>query len=82
MIQQVAPVNSAKNRRYIYSFLLYKKILCEALILSNFNFGDVAFEPCLDSYVKRLQVPQNSYFSLICGVWRHQLITRKLQDVN
>lgn len=68
------------NRHYLSKKV--KTILCEALVLSKFNFGDVIYSPCLDSEnIRRIQVIQNSCLRLIFGIRRRQHISSKLNDI-
>lgn len=58
-----------------------KIILSEALILSQFNFCDSLYDPCLDAVTTRkIQVCQNSCLRFIYGIKRRQHITHKIKE--
>lgn len=82
---KIAAAYASLKLIYINRYYLSKKvktILCEALVLSKFNFGDVIFSPCLDSEnIRRIQVIQNSCLRLIFGIRRRQHISSKLNDI-
>lgn len=66
------------------SYLTYdiKKMLCDSLILSQFNYCDSVYGPCLDSVdIRRIQKVQNSCLRLIFGIKRGKRITHKLKDI-
>lgn len=67
------------NRRLLSTNI--KKTLCDALILSIFNYGDVIYGPNLTSqYRQKIQKVQNSCLRLIYGIRRNQRISYKLQE--
>lgn len=74
------------NLKMIYSHRTYlsqdiKKMLCDTLILSHFNFCSSVFMPCLDGLDRyRIQKVQNSCLRLIYGVRRRDHITPALQQ--
>nr|CAI5865214.1 unnamed protein product [Callosobruchus analis] len=60
-----------------------KRYICEALVLSKFNFCDTVYGPSIDSIdTRRTQVVQNACLRLICGIRRrqHTRISDKLKD--
>lgn len=60
-----------------------KKLLCDALVLSHFNFGDVVYGPCLtvvDS--QRIQRVQNSCVRLVCGLRGRRGVSASLRMMN
>lgn len=57
--------------------------LCEALVLSHFNFADSIYGPYLDTTeVRRVQRVQNSCIRFICGIRRRQHVSHKLRELN
>lgn len=59
-----------------------KTTLCEALVLSKFNFGDTVYGPCLDAESsRRIQVIQNSCLRLIFGIRRGKHVSHKLKEL-
>lgn len=59
-----------------------KRILCNAFVLSHFNFADLVYGPCLDSAdVKRVQRIQNSCLRLVYGIRKYDHISHKLRDI-
>lgn len=75
------------NLKLIYSnrHLLNKEcrtLLCESLVLSHLNYGDVVYGPNLllaDS--RRLQLIQNSCIRLICGLRRGERVSMSRRDL-
>lgn len=60
-----------------------KKLLCDSLVLSHFNYCDTVYGPCLDSMdAKRIQKTQNSCLRLIFGIKRSERISHKLRDAH
>lgn len=60
-----------------------KTLLCESLVLSNFNYGDCVYGPCLDNVDRtRVQKVQNSCLRLIFGIRRPNRVSHKLKDVH
>lgn len=60
-----------------------KTLLCEALILSLFNFCDVVYGPCLTVFdSNRIQKVQNSCLRLIHGLRKYQHISHTLKISN
>lgn len=58
------------------------KLLCDALVLSNFSYCDVIYGPCLDVMTsKRVQRIQNSCTRIICGVRRSEHISHKIKEI-
>ena len=69
------------SRHYLSQKL--KIILCEALVLSRFNYCDTIYGPSLDSAERRrIQVLQNSCLRFIFGIRRREHITHKLLELN
>lgn len=60
-----------------------KKMLCDSIVLSHFNYGDVLYGPCLlDMDVKRIQLMQNSCVRLIGGIrGRDRGVSAKLREI-
>lgn len=70
------------NSRYFLSQKV-KKILCESLVLSKFNFSDFVYGSSIDAVdSRRIQTVQNSCLRLIFGIRKHQHITHKLSEIN
>lgn len=75
------------NLKMIYSIRCYlgrkqKKMLCESLVLSRFNFADSVYGPCISAEDRRrIQVVQNSCLRLTYGIRRGQHISHKLIDI-
>lgn len=60
-----------------------KTILCEALVLSHFNFCDIVYGPAIDSAdANRIQKVQNSCLRLIFGVRKRERISHKLKELS
>lgn len=60
-----------------------KTMLCELLVLSNFNYCAPLYYPCLDMASKyRVQKVQNSCIRYIFGIRRRDHVTHKLKDIN
>lgn len=60
-----------------------KKLLCDALVLSHFNFADAVYGPCLtivDS--RRIQRVQNSCVRLVCGLRGRRGVSASLRKIN
>lgn len=58
-----------------------KTILCESLVLSQFNYCDVVYGPCLTvSDANRIQSIQNSCIRLIYGIRKFQHISRAFKS--
>lgn len=58
-----------------------KLMLCDSLVLSQLNFCDVVYGPCLDcASARRIQVLQNSCLRFAYGVRRRQHISSKLLE--
>ena len=54
-------------------------MLCESLVLSQFNYCDVIYGPCIKSTeVRRIQKMQNSCLRLIHGIRKFDRITHTL----
>jgi len=59
-----------------------KKLLCETLVLSQFNYADVVYGPCLDAFdVYRIQKVQNSCLRLIFGIRKYDRISHTLAKI-
>lgn len=70
------------NNRYCLNRKI-KVMLCETLVLSQFNYCDTVYDTCIDSEdSKRIQRMQNSCLRLIFGIRKFSKITHKLSDVN
>nr|CAH7730879.1 unnamed protein product [Callosobruchus chinensis] len=60
-----------------------KKLLCDALVLSQFNYCDVLYNSCLNNRdSSRIQILQNSCVRLICGIPRRQHLSHKYVELN
>lgn len=58
-----------------------KAILCDSLVLSNFNHCDVVYNSCITSADKnRIQKMQNSCLRLIFGIRKYDRISHTLRD--
>lgn len=56
-----------------------RKTLCDSLVLCHFNFCDVVYGPCLDTFDSyRIQKVQNSCLRFIFGLNRRQHVSRYL----
>lgn len=59
-----------------------KKLLCDALVLSHFNYCDSIYGHCLHSNdARRIQVVQNSCLRFVFGIRRRQPISHKLTEI-
>ena len=67
---------------YTNRLLLNKKLktqLCDTLVLSIFNYGDVLYGPCLDSvYVTKIQRVQNACLRFVHGIRKRERISHTL----
>lgn len=83
-------VNRCLQRAYINLKLIYqnrsvlnrrvKSMLCEQLVLSQVNYGDAIYGPCLrGSEVRRIQKLQNSCLRLIFGIRKYSRISYTLK---
>lgn len=73
--------NLYKNKDFLNYKL--KKQLCEALVLSQSNYCNFVYGPCLDQKSKRqLQKVQNSCIRLIYGLRSRDHVTYKLDMLN
>lgn len=60
-----------------------KSMLCEALVLSNFNYASCVYGPFLTTNSKRkIQKVQNSCLRLIYGIRKFQRISHKLKETS
>lgn len=70
------------NSRHLLSTKL-KILLCDTLVLSQFNYCDVVYGPCLDQVdIKRIQKVQNSCLRFIYGIRRGRGVSHKLSEAN
>jgi len=61
----------------------HKIMLCESLVLSQLNYGDAVYGPCLTTFDKtRIQKLQNSCLRLIFGIRKFDRISHTLQTAN
>nr|CAH7727550.1 unnamed protein product [Callosobruchus chinensis] len=59
-----------------------KKILCETLVLSQFNFCSPVYGPCIDQdTLSRLQRVQNSCIRFIFGIRKYEHVSHKLKEL-
>ena len=76
-----ASLKSLYSNRHILSRDL-KKRLCEALVLSHTNYGDLVFGPCLDVLSSsRVQKIQNSCIRFIYNLRRRDHVSHKLVEL-
>lgn len=61
-----------------------RKMLCDSIVLSHFNYCDVLYGPCLlGSDAKRIQLMQNSCVRLVGGIrGRERGVSAKLREIN
>lgn len=58
-------------------------MLCESLVLSNFNYCDYLYGPCLDQLEKdRIQKVQNNCLRLMFGLRKYDHISYTFREVN
>jgi len=68
------------SNRYILNQNL-RIILCDSLILSNFNYCDVVYHSCIDAHdKKRIQTVQNSCLRFIYGLRRRERISHMTEE--
>lgn len=76
------------NLKMIYSKRGYlnkstRTILCDSLVLSHLNYGDVIYDPRIrQTEVRRLQLLQNACVRLICGLGRRHHISTPLHQLS
>lgn len=60
-----------------------KKLLCDSIVLSHFNYGDALYGPCLLNIdARRIQLMQNSCIRLICGLrGRERGVSAKIREI-
>lgn len=57
--------------------------LCDSLVLSHFNYGDVLYGPCIDSIdANRVEKVQKSCLRFIFGIKKNNPISHKLKEVS
>ena len=92
-LRLTAHINKCIGRAYANLKMLYphrhvlperlKIKLTDALVLSHFNFCDVAYGPCLTNIDKnRIQRVQKSCLRFIYGIQKHEPISHKLVAAN
>lgn len=60
-----------------------KKMLCETLVLSQFNYCAPVYGPCLDqNFCNRIQRVQNSCIRFIYGIRKFEHVSHKLHDLH
>ena len=70
------------NNRHILSFGL-RKMLCESLVLSNFNYCDFIYGPCLDAMdINRIQKVQNTCLRVIFGLRKFDHISYTFKEIS
>lgn len=58
-----------------------KTMLCDLLVLSQFNYADALYTHCIDSKdSKRIQLVQNNCLRLIHGIRKYEHISHKLKE--
>lgn len=83
-------VNILVKRAYCVLRLLYsnqsvlgynlRKKLCESLVLSIFNYGDIVYGPCIDSITRnRIQKIQNSCCRFVFGLRKFDRVSDNLK---
>lgn len=76
------------NLKLIYAnrYMLNKKLkimLCDLLVLSQFNYADTLYTHCIDAEdCRRIQLVQNNCLRLIYGIKKYERITYKLKETN
>lgn len=67
--------------RHLLNFNL-KKMLCETLVLSNFNYGNFIYGPCLSVLDKnRVQKVQNTCCRLIFGLRKFDSVSERINEL-
>ncbi|XP_071056451.1 uncharacterized protein [Onthophagus taurus] len=57
-------------------------MLCDALVLSHFNYGSVVYGPCLSATVAAMiQRVQNACVRFVCGLRRRDHVSSKLGEI-
>lgn len=70
------------SNRHLLNFKL-KKDLCESLVLSNFNYCDFIYGPCLDLVrVNRIQKVQNSCARLIFNLRKYDHVSQSINNLS
>ena len=70
------------SNKHVLSFNL-RKMLCESLVLSVFNYADFVYGPCVDSITRnRIQKVQNTCCRLVFGLRKFDRISDKLKILN
>uniref|UniRef100_A0A1Y1LAN8 Reverse transcriptase domain-containing protein n=1 Tax=Photinus pyralis TaxID=7054 RepID=A0A1Y1LAN8_PHOPY len=60
-----------------------RAMLCETLVLSQFNYCDQIYGPCLKTTeIHKIQKMQNSCLRLIFGIRKHEHISHKLKEID
>lgn len=76
----------ALKRIYLSRELLNQKLkilLCDSLVLSFFNYGDIIYGPCLDQVdTYRIQKVQNTCIRFIFNLNRRDHVSEKLKTLN
>lgn len=69
------------HNRYLFN-VKTKKLLCNSLVLSKFNYCDAVYSSCLLSRdVGRIQSVQNACMRLIFGIRKYQRVSYKLEEL-
>ena len=73
--------NYFRNRTYLSRNT--KRLLCDSLVLSCFNYADVLYSPFLSYRSKyKIQKVQNACIRIIFGIRRRDHVSHKLKDIN
>lgn len=68
------------QKSYLNSSL--KRMLCDSLVLSAFNYCDVLYNSCITKHdASRIQLIQNSCARLVCGIRRGNPISHKIKEI-
>lgn len=70
------------SNRHVLNFK-FRKLLCESLVLSNFNYCDFVYGWCLDSECKhRIQKVQNACTRFIFGIRKYDHVSPSFRELN
>lgn len=70
------------SNRFILNRTL-KQTLCEQLVLSHFNYCDVVYGPCIDSFdTYRVQRMQNNCCRFILNLRKYDHVSREITSLN
>lgn len=67
------------GNKHIFNFNL-RKMLCESIVLSLFNYGNFTYGPCLDAVTRqRIQMVQNTCCRFVFGLRKFDRISKYLK---